>query len=211
MKVIKFLFVIIVMSLVLINKDKLITYSKVINKPAEYEYLKDNMIRFHFIANSDSDFDQMVKNTIKDEVLKYLDENLKLTGSNFESMNNLHKNAWYIKQICKDVLKKFNLDQNIDIKIGKKFFKERNYEGYMVPEGEYDSFIVYIGEGKGRNFWSMLFSGIGFIHDKKSNSKSMMELVKENKAVEVSNTKKKPIKFTFKIFDVVKSVFSAIF
>ena len=212
MKVIKFLFLIIV-SLNFINKDKLYVSAKTINKPAEYKYLEENMIRFHFIANSDSDFDQMVKNTLKDEVLKYLDENVKLTGNNFENMNNLHKNAWYIKKICKEVLKKFNLDQNINIKIGKKFFKERMYEGNLIPEGIYDSFIVYIGKGEGRNFWSMLFSNIGFIHDKKFNSQSMHDVINNNKVLEVSttNNKKTSPKLSFKFFQVVKDLVCKIF
>lgn len=213
MKVIKFL-LFIILSLGFANKDKLYVFSKDINKSIEYKYLEENMIRFHFIANSDSEFDQMVKNTLKDEVLNYLNENVKLTGSNFENMNNLHKNAWYIKNICKEVLKKFNVNQNINIKIGKKFFNERDFEGHTIPEGIYDSFIVYIGKGEGKNFWSMLFSSVGFIHDKKYDFKNMLDVVNNNKIVEVSNiknSKNSNVKVSFKLVDIIRNFIVKVF
>lgn len=215
MKVIKFLFfVMLIMFVVFKNVDK--PYA-IQNKVLDYDYLSNDMIRFHVIANSNSDFDQMVKNRIKDEVLNYFKENENLSGNKFENLNTLYKNACYVKKICRDILEEFKLDQEVNIKIGKKYFEERIYEGYIVPEGTYDSFIIYIGDGLGKNFWSMLFPSIGFIHDYNDNIKtdSVFKLVSNNsKKVEVfsnNSSNNDDIKISFKIVEIVKNVFKKIF
>lgn len=215
MRVIKFLFfVMLIMFIVFKNVDK--PYA-IQNKVLDYDYLSNEMIRFHVIANSNSDFDQMVKNKIKDEVLNYFKENENLNGNKFENLNTLYKNAYYVKKICRDVLEEFNLDQEVNIKIGKKYFEERIYEGYIVPEGTYDSFIIYIGDGLGKNFWSMLFPSIGFIHDYNENRKidSIFKVVSNNsKKVEVfsnNSSNNNNIKISFKVFEVIKNVFKKIF
>ncbi len=215
MKVIKFLFfVMLIMFVVFKNVDK--PYA-IQNKVLDYDYLSNDMIRFHVIANSNSDFDQMVKNRIKDEVLNYFKENENLSENKFENLNTLYKNAYYVKKICRDILEEFKLDQEVNIKIGKKYFEERIYEGYIVPEGTYDSFIIYIGDGLGKNFWSMLFPSIGFIHDYNDNIKtdSVFKLVSNNsKKVEVfsnNSSNNDDIKISFKIVEIVKNVFKKIF
>lgn len=214
MKITKFLFFIMLCFYSVIKiSDKPYAFQ---NDVLDYKYLSSEMIRFHFIANSDSEFDQMVKNNIKDEVLGYLKENENLNGNKFENLNILNKNINNIEKICNDVLSKFKVNQSVKIKIGEKYFKERYYENYLVPEGIYDSFIVYIGDGAGKNFWSMLFSSIGFIHDRNKNVKlnTMFNLVSNNKkSIEVSNSKSnlQRIKISFKIVDVVKNIFQKIF
>ena len=84
MRVIKFLFfVMLIMFIVFKNVDK--PYA-IQNKVLDYDYLSNEMIRFHVIANSNSDFDQMVKNKIKDEVLNYFKENENFNFSENPSM-----------------------------------------------------------------------------------------------------------------------------
>ena len=78
-------------------------------------------------------------------VVKYLNEKETLDGSKDEILNTLCKNSYYIKKIGEEVLKEFGVEQEINIKVGKKYFEDRIYEGYLIPEGVYDSFIMYIG------------------------------------------------------------------
>lgn len=213
MRVIKFLFFIGLLAFI----NTQVALSKSSDITLNYKNLKDEMVRFHVIANSDSEFDQKVKNIIKDRVVKYLNENETLDGSKDEILNTLCKNSYYIKKIGEEVLKEFGVEQEINIKVGKKYFEDRIYEGYLIPEGVYDSFIMYIGEGKGKNFWSLLFSSVGFIHDnnKDKNINSMVEVINNNsKDMEVSTfgrQAKKNVKVSFKIVEVVKNIFQKIF
>lgn len=213
MKAVKFLFFLIVVISVFSLKDK---PQAMQNKILDYKYLYDNSIRFHFIANSDSDFDQMVKNKIKDEIINYIKDNKNFGNNKSENIQILKESSKNIEDICRNVLNDFNLNQNIDLEIREKHFNERYYGEYIVPEGIYDSFIVYIGQGVGKNFWSMLFSSIGFIDSENTKElDSMSEVVKENsKALPVwssSSNKNSKINISFKVFEVVKNLFQKIF
>lgn len=179
----------------------------------DYTYLKDEMIRFHFLSNSDSENDQFLKNKVKDEVLSYLNKNVDLKGSKQENLHNLIKNVDNIKKIAQNTLKSYGSSQDVEIQIKEKYFNKRIYEDVIIPEGVYDSFILYIGEGKGKNFWSMLFSSIGFIHSD-NHKNSMIDVVRYNKKeMEVSSlgSKHSKVKVSSKVFEVVRDIFQKIF
>ncbi len=74
MKFIKFLFYGIYFKLKFLNMDKVCVKSRENLIELDYEELSENIIRFHFIANSDLDFDQYVKNAVKDEIMDYLEK-----------------------------------------------------------------------------------------------------------------------------------------
>ena len=212
MKAVKFLFFLIVAVCAFTPKDKPHAMLNLQNKILDYEYLYSNSIRFHFVANSDSEFDQMVKNKIKDEIINYIKDNGVIGGNKSENVGILQKSSEQIKEICRDVLKEFNLDYSVNLEIGEKYFGRRDYGDYVVPEGMYHSFTIYIGQGYGKNFWSMLFSSIGFIDsDDSEELDSMVGVVRANKeAIPVwvnSSSKSSKINISFKVFEIVKNLF----
>jgi len=52
-----------------------------------------------------------------------------------------------------------NLNENYsyDIKYGYNYFPQKTYKGVTYEEGEYESLLVTLGEGKGDNWWCILF------------------------------------------------------
>ena len=219
MKITKFLFFILyIISFLGLNLDKHCANSKD-RQVLDFNFLKEDMIRFHVIANSNSELDQKIKFQLKDVVVDYLNNNVDLTFNKDENIKNLKKNIKYIEKICYDEFRKLNYDKKVEIKFEDKYFEERVYGDYIIPEGVYDSFVIYIGDGKGKNFWSMIFSNIGFIsgNDEKSDIDSMINLVKDNesKTVEVSNNSSNKnisnVKISFKIVELVTNFFKKIF
>lgn len=187
------------------------------NKILDYEYLYNNSIRFHFVANSDSDFDQMVKNRIKDEIINYINENTSFNKNDkYQNLEVLREKSQEIKEICENVLSSFDLNHKVELEIGEKYFNQRGYGDYLVPEGVYDSFTVYIGQGIGINFWSMLFTSIGFIDSKDSKElDSMVEVVRYSREAlptwSSSSSNDSGIRISFKVFEVVKNLLQKIF
>lgn len=218
MKFIKFLFfMVLVFCFSFIKVDKSFAYES--NNILDFNKLNEEIIRFHVIANSNSDFDQNLKYIVKDKVLTYINENYDLSKDKKNNMETIIGSLDKVKEVSEEVLRENGVDYSVNVKLEKKYIEERIYEGYVVPEGVYDSFVIYLGEGKGKNFWSMIFSSIGFIHDKEDNikNKSMMNLVQYNKneAKEVfSNNNKgvnKEVNVKFKMFEIVKKIIKKIF
>ncbi|MDD7132254.1 MAG: stage II sporulation protein R [Firmicutes bacterium] len=122
--------------------------------------IPDTAIRLRVIPNSNSSLDQSMKNKVK----KYLEKNTYATLSNVtdieeartkinESLSNLDIN---INKIFKD--NKYNMEYTVDF--GYNYFPEKKYRGLKYEEGYYESLVITIGEGKGDNWWCVLFPNL---------------------------------------------------
>ena len=40
---------------------------------------------------------------------------------------------------------------------GKNYFPRKEYKNVIYEEGEYESVVITIGDGNGKNFWCVLF------------------------------------------------------
>lgn len=122
--------------------------------------IPDTAIRLRVIPNSNSSLDQSMKNKVK----KYLEKNTYTTLSNVtdieeartkinDSLSNLDIN---INKIFKD--NKYNMEYTVDF--GYNYFPEKKYRGLKYEEGYYESLVITIGEGKGDNWWCVLFPNL---------------------------------------------------
>ena len=113
--------------------------------------IPDNAIRFRVIANSDTKEDQKLKIDIKNNVEKEL-YNLIGNAKNIEEArkiisNNLNK--------VDSILKTYGVDY--DISYGNNYFPKKTYKGISYDAGNYESLVITIGEGLGKNWWCVLF------------------------------------------------------
>lgn len=119
--------------------------------------IPDNSIRFRVIANSNSIKDQKVKK----EIVKSLNNEIERITSN---SNNIEEARINIKKDIPSIYKqidntKANLKytKSIDVKYGNNYFPKKTYKGVTYNEGEYESLVITIGDGIGKNFWCVLF------------------------------------------------------
>jgi len=103
----------------------------------------DNYLRLRIIANSNNEEDQENKILIKNIIWEYFNNNYDL---NIENINNELKN-----KLDKD------LYENIEIKLTKINYEAKSYQGKFIPAGQYETILIMIGEGKGKNFWTILY------------------------------------------------------
>ena len=125
-------------------------------------------IRFRIIANSNRDKDQIIKK----EILKNISNELQQT-SNFKNIDNARE---YIKnelpvfnKIVEKTLEENNYKENFHINYGKNYFPEKIYKDVKYEEGEYESLVITLGEGSGKNFWCVLFPPLCLVDEKEEN------------------------------------------
>ena len=58
---------------------------------------------------------------------------------------------------AQDELLKNGSEQKVTACVTKMYFDTREYEGFTMPAGEYNAVRFTIGEGKGHNWWCVLF------------------------------------------------------
>lgn len=139
----------------------------VLNKGLDEEtiLIPNNSIRIRVIANSNSLSDQYEKNKVKDVIQRYLEELLKDTKTKEETEVLLKNNLESINQIVKHSLKEMNSETIYNINYGKNFFPKKEYKGISYESGFYESLVITLGEGKGNNWWCVLFPPLCLIDE----------------------------------------------
>ena len=78
----------------------------------------------------------------------------------FEAKAWVEENASRIEKEAERVLREAGLSYKAQVSFEKKYFDTRAYDGFTLPAGEYSSLTVTLGEGKGQNFWCMLYPSL---------------------------------------------------
>lgn len=141
--------------------------------------IPDLAIRIRVIAGSNDVSDQTLKSTIKNEVTSILYKKLEGIDS-YKKANSIIENA--IPEI-KNLLN--NYTTNYELTYGDNYFPEKDYKGIKYDAGYYRSLLIKLGEGKGNNFWCVLFPPLCMIDESKINNVSygfyVSELLKKIK------------------------------
>ncbi|MEG0180251.1 MAG: stage II sporulation protein R [Peptostreptococcaceae bacterium] len=180
-----------------------------------YDY-KEKLIRFHVIANSDSEEDQALKLKVRDAVIAYLQPKLENSKSIEESEKIIKTEYDNLEGISKNIIIKSGYNYNIDVKLQYSNFPAKQYSSIVLPAGKYKALKVVIGEGKGKNWWCVMFPPLCFVDDQNGvidektdeKLKSILspeeyDLVMSKNETEVNN-----LKIKFKIVEVLQDVFS---
>lgn len=128
--------------------------------------IPDNSIRIRIIANSDKLEDQENKAIIKNEVNSYLYMKLKNVDNYSEAKNIVKESVNDINDIVKAH------ESDYEVIYGDNYFPEKEYKGVKYNEGEYESLVITLGKGNGKNFWCVLFPPLCMIDESKLNDVS---------------------------------------
>ncbi len=127
---------------------------------ASCEDLRSNILRFHIIANSDSPQDQDVKLKIRDEVLNESTDIFKDTDTLELAQDSAEENLDTFVKIANRVLSENGFDYTATANIGECFFNTREYDTFTLPAGYYNSLNIILGEGKGHNWWCVIYPAV---------------------------------------------------
>lgn len=132
--------------------------TSIVSFSGDCESIRTKMLRMHVIANSDSKEDQQLKLKVRDAVLQagreYFDGSVDVS----QAEKVLKPKTEELTQVAEKVIRDSGFDYEVHINIGKADFSTRKYEnGITLPAGEYEAVNVVIGEGKGHNWWCVMF------------------------------------------------------
>ena len=124
--------------------------------------IASKILRFHVLANSDSNEDQRVKEKVRDAVGVYLQPLLSQSKNLDETKQIVNENMNGIIDIAKRTLQEQGYDYTVSACITCTDFPEKTYGAYTFPKGEYEALQIVIGEGAGQNWWCVLYPNMCF-------------------------------------------------
>ncbi len=147
----------------------------------------EDFIRFHVIANSDSTEDQQLKLAVRDGVLAKISNELvreamsqdladfqtsgaaaisrsegeisetRVTLDLEQSRKYIQDNLAEIEAAAARIVRDQGYDYPVKAEFGVRWIPKKTYGNVTFPAGNYEALNITIGEGKGHNWWCVLF------------------------------------------------------
>ncbi|AYF54154.1 stage II sporulation protein R [Clostridium botulinum C] len=186
-----------------------------IKADASQKSIANKLIRFHVIANSDSTEDQALKLKVRDEILEYISPKLKNSKSIEESRQIIKENSEVINAIAKKTIQKNGYTYTVKTELSHENFPVKTYGDITLPQGDYEAYRVIIGNGKGHNWWCVMFPPLCFtditkgeVELQKTDEMMKKTLTKEEyKLVNNKCEENNEIIFKFKIIEKLKKIY----
>lgn len=142
------------------------------------------IIRFHVIANSDTQEDQDLKLKVRDGVLEAVNQelvketmaqydadavecNVKQVNLNVdESREYLKNHLDLVEKIANDIIKQNGYTYKAKAELGVRWIPEKTYGDTTFPAGNYEALNITIGAGEGHNWWCVLYPPLCLIDSK---------------------------------------------
>lgn len=124
--------------------------------------IASKILRFHVLANSNSIDDQFIKLKVRDAVGTYLQQYLENADNLEETKEIVTIHMEEVIEIAEETLKENGYNNKVTACIKKINFPEKTYGEYTFPEGRYEALQIVIGEGKGQNWWCVLYPNMCF-------------------------------------------------
>ena len=138
----------------------LTTYIIIGVKAEELIEIPDDSIRIRVIGNSNSEYDQEKKQELRKDIQLYMQNLLKNAKTTEEARKIINNNLNNINTNIDNYLHNLNYNTSYKINFGLNYFPEKEYKGIKYKEGLYESLLITLGEGKGNNWWCVLFPPI---------------------------------------------------
>ena len=124
--------------------------------------IASKILRFHVLANSDSETDQQVKEKVRDAVGTYLKPFLEEADNLDETRKIVNAHMEEIIEVSKQTLAKNGYDYEVKAVVTHTYFPKKTYGSYTFAKGTYEALEITIGEGDGKNWWCVLYPNMCF-------------------------------------------------
>lgn len=134
--------------------------------------IAQKVLRFHVLANSDSEDDQKLKLKVRDAVGAQMSQLLSAAENLAECRRLVQEHKMEIERTAERVIAKEGYSYTVHVFLQEVDFPVKTYGTYTFPAGVYEALRVVIGAGEGKNWWCVMYPNMCF-------SGSVYEIVDE--------------------------------
>lgn len=119
--------------------------------------IRNDVIRLHILANSDSKEDQELKLKVRDAVLEQCPAIFDGTVSPQNAKEKIEPEINNIKKTAESIISEYGYSYNTEVYLEEEYFTTRIYDDVTMPAGKYLALKIIIGNGNGKNWWCVMF------------------------------------------------------
>lgn len=177
-------------------------------KYAEYKMqltqqeISERILRFHVRANSDSSEDQALKLKVRDAIGVHMQDELAGVTNLDECTALVENRLSEIIQTAEQVIAQEGYDYPVTAEVKTVEFPVKTYGSYTFPAGDYQALNVVIGEGKGQNWWCVMYPNMCFhgavyeVVDEKA-EQSLRQVLSEDEYDAVLKSRRYQVRFKY--------------
>ncbi len=129
----------------------------------------EDVVRLHIKGNSDADLDQVVKEKVRDSLMVSFGKTLAGLSDSKEAERVLKAAIPDVEKVAAACLAENGLTYGAKAFVKMDYFPDKQYrmaDGRLLylPAGQYRALVVNLGEGKGENWWCVMYPPLCY-HD----------------------------------------------
>ncbi len=129
------------------------------------------MIRLHVVANSDSPEDQMIKKQVRNEIILAMEGHTDLEAAR----KYIDSHLTDMEYTAEEVVSRYGAEYGAKAERKITFIPEKSYEDLTLPAGNYEALRITLGEGKGQNWWCVIFPQLCLIGEEAGGEKLILK------------------------------------
>ena len=118
------------------------------------------------------------------------------------------------KNISKNIILENGYKYDVSVGIDYSTFPTKQYSNVVLPAGEYKALRIIIGEGKGKNWWCVMFPPLCFVDEQSSiidtdTDEKLREVLTEEEYELIAQNNKKQVnqvEVKFKIVEILQNI-----
>ena len=122
--------------------------------------LRQDTLRLHVQANSNSEADQALKLLVRDAVLETAQTLFADLPDQQVALETARAHLEDFQRAAERVVREEGSDQAVRVYVTNMYFPTTAYEAFTLPAGRYDALRVELGEHAGRNWFCVLYPAL---------------------------------------------------
>lgn len=177
---------------------------------AQADSISDSVLRLRVVANSDSEKDQQLKLAFKSRLCELLKPYLSDCPSVDAAADWIQSNLPFIQEQADNILKELSAD-TCTVKLTRSNFPTRTYGSLTFPPGNYRTLLITLGNGKGHNWWCVLYPSLCFTDESTASfPEEAQSKLQQTLSEEDYETINQGITYRFRIAELVGSLYETI-
>lgn len=137
--------------------------AEMISRTQLQKRLADEVLRFHVLANSDSEEDQAQKLAVRDAVLDYLEREMPGDLDEESTVLWIREHVDEIEAVSRETAGAAGAEYPVSAAVTTCWFPDRTYGDMTFPAGNYEALRIEIGRAEGHNWWCVLYPSLCFM------------------------------------------------
>lgn len=145
------------------NRSNALVYAASNSAAGVSDVIPQESIRLRILAHSDAPQDQWIKREIRDVIVEEMNGWATEPKSIEEAREIIRERLPELEALVGRTLQEYGFDYTYQVELGIVPFPTKMYGNEVYPAGDYEALRVTIGDGKGQNWWCVLFPPLCFV------------------------------------------------